>query len=294
MKIAPVGWLVLLLLGCGGGGQASGEAAQQARDNGEPTGDSADPVQEPRDSDPAAPSPEGDRPRGGKLAITVVWPEAPAALRGSPGRDPCGQRRPAPLGMHTLGGVRNALVWLEAPEAEPETGRNPAAPGNDAGDTTIDPAPAIALDDCRLEPRVLLLPRQVETLIVRSDSEARQRVSMRRQSRHDRDKGSPGDAIDFWLPVVGSQVAVPMTEPGLWRIESASDPGAPSYVMSIGREHVALTDERGVARLEQVPAGSYTLTVWHPPVRAGQPAIHRSVAIDTKKAREITISLASQ
>ena len=214
----------------------------------------------------------------GRISVRVNWLEAPAELRRSPGRDRCGDPLPAPLSIHTLGGVRNAVVWLDGLDARAATAR-PASGGR---------APGVAVEGCRLRPRVTVSTSGPErVLVVRNGGEERQRVSMR-------PVGKKGEAIAFAMPLVGSRVSLPMAEPGLWQIAIAREPRVVSYVVVSGHSHVAMTDDKGVARLDSVPPGRHQLVVWHPPVRPGQPAIElrRDIEVDSEKAKEIAISLA--
>lgn len=57
------------------------------------------------------------------------------------------------------------------------------------------------------------------------------------------------------------------------------------YILVVPTEHYTLTDERGVARLEDLPPGEYTLEAWTPRARATNlpPAQHLVVA-DAAKA----------
>ncbi|HVY67152.1 MAG TPA: methylamine utilization protein [Gammaproteobacteria bacterium] len=56
------------------------------------------------------------------------------------------------------------------------------------------------------------------------------------------------------------------------------------YILVVPTEHYTVTDERGVARLENVPSGEYTVEAWTPRARpAGLPAAQKLVVADAAK-----------
>ncbi|HUJ63574.1 MAG TPA: hypothetical protein VLX92_33975, partial [Kofleriaceae bacterium] len=88
---------------------------------------------------PAGPYRVDDHPGpAGDATIRVEWPEAPAALRASTGRTPCGTARPPAIAPTTMWGIPDVVVAVL-----PEHGE--AAPQREA---------RIVLDRCALEPRV--------------------------------------------------------------------------------------------------------------------------------------------
>ena len=281
---------VLTLCSCTGGRQAASNGAKsddpvdQAIPVAMPTAhESHDGAADERFSDPSPAAGPGGKSSGrGRLSVTVEWPGAPAEFRRPAGRSPCGGLRRVPLGIHTLGGVRDAVVWLNRLDGrEAASKSSPGRPG------------ALSLRDCRLEPRVVLMDGG--DLLVRSHSEQRERVVVRPLVGDvSTSKVKAREVLaDFWLPVVGVGVALPMTEPGIWQVHSKRDPVASSYVVVANHGFFATPDDRGVARLDRVPAGRYQLVAWHPPIRAGQAAveIRREVTVEADKTGRIKIAM---
>ena len=69
------------------------------------------------------------------------------------------------------------------------------------------------------------------------------------------------------------------------------------YIVVVPTEHFALSDERGMVRLEDMPAGDYTLEVWTPRARpTGLPAAQRVTVTDgiTKLDSRVTGRLAPE
>jgi hypothetical protein len=71
-------------------------------------------------------------------------------------------------------------------------------------------------------------------------------------------------------------------------------PAASAWVVVPPHPYYTLTDEQGRFRLDDVPAGEYTLVVWHPPVVTGldakgapvrTPAIERRIHVKVEAGR---------
>lgn len=290
------GVTMVVLAACAGGGQAAEESvpgvergalAPTEEAKGRVTGASG--VSEV----PAAPAAEqaADLPPGhARLVVTVEWQDAPAVLRRAAGRSPCGHPRRASLGIHTLGGVGEAVVWLGSLEEERESERGRAE------SRTAAVAPMLTVRDCRMEPRVLVLTdvasRHAPALRVRNAGEKRQRVAIHPFAGA-RDRPTP-HATEVWLPVAGTQLAVPIAKPGIWLARGELDPDVPSYIVAASHSHLAMTNERGVATLPSVPGGEYQLRIWYPPVKADGPPveIRRSVDLQPGKVTTLEVSLA--
>jgi len=306
--------MLAVIAACAGGGQDATEKAPPADPGGERSEpEPANPVEAP--DAPSSAEEAGLAPGHGRLVVTVEWQNAPAALRRAAGRSPCGHPRPTPIDIHTLGGVRHAVVWLGSLESAPGDGsvtdrpdppETPEAPDtpddDDTGDTGLaapdgDPGmPTLTVRDCRMEPRVLLLPdagaRRAAALRIRNAGERRQRVVIHPFTRNREESSS--DGTEVWLPIVGTQRDVAMPGTGIWLIRGGLDPLVASYVVVAGHERVTMTDDRGVATLPGVPGGEYQLQVWHPPARPGEPAIEfrQAVNLESGKVTTLEVSLA--
>jgi hypothetical protein len=178
--------------------------------------------------------------------------------------------------VHTLGGVAGAVVEL----------RGVADPAESARDSTA-LVTEIAVRSCALEPRVAVLPRAGAELAIRNDDDRRHAVAI-----------APAEGTPVYhaeLPLLGSQVALPMNEPGIWRLSAAVDAGAsglPAWLIVPAHSHTAVTDEQGAVRFDHVPAGAYEAVVWHPPVAPGQRAIETRKPVSVTKGQTTSLALA--
>ncbi len=277
MPRALVG-LVLAAIGCGGGKPAQ-SVTRVDRDG----GDAA--VATVRDAAPT--TPEGAAApyllapvdRSGKLlgatsvAVKVEWPDPPAALVRSPGLDACRGERRAALRVGALNGVADVVVHLEPVER----GRAPDPPA------TLE----LQVADCRIEPAVALASRLGDEIAVTSVSERRQQVVVEYLG----DRVEPVAEIE--LPLVGRRYRLVGDRPGRYRFVVADQPAAASYVVVPGHPYYALTDATGKVRFAQVPAGSYRVVAWHPPLPDGtELSASQSIAVVAGEPAEVTLSLA--
>jgi oxygen-dependent protoporphyrinogen oxidase len=217
----------------------------------------------------------GARSGAGAIEVTVEWLMPPAALVGSPGRNRCGAPLRPPLEVDALGGVAGAVVTLEGASRPLADGA--AAPAE------------LAVKSCQVTPRALRLARPGDSLLVINDDERRHEVSLERLG----EQGGPLAVVP--LVLVGETVAVPLEQPGVVRAATAEDPTTASYVVVAPHQDVAISDEHGKVRFDAVPAGTYTISVWHPPVTRGEAAIEQraEVAVSGGAVASATVSLAA-
>jgi protoporphyrinogen/coproporphyrinogen III oxidase len=210
----------------------------------------------------------------GSIEVTVEWLSPPAALLTSPGRNRCGAPLRPPVAVGALGGVAGAVVTLEG-AARPEPTADKARPAG------------LAVVDCQVTPRALRLPRG-EPLLVMNDDERRHEVSLSRLGA----ETAPVAVVP--LVLVGQTVAVPLEKAGVVRAATAEDPAAASFVVVPEHADVAISDDSGKVRFDGVPAGTYAIAVWHPPVARGEGPIERraEVTVNGGAAATATVSLA--
>jgi len=211
----------------------------------------------------------------GSIEVTVEWLAPPAALLASPGRNRCGAPLRPPVAVDALGGVAGAVVTLEGMA-------RPLPPAGEA------PPAQLAVKDCQVTPRALRLPRAGDPLLVSNDDERRHEVALSRLGA----EAAPLAVVP--LVLVGETVAVPLERPGLVRAATAEDPAAAAFVVVPEHADVAVSDEHGKVRFDAVPAGKYTIAVWHPPVAKGEAAIERrgEVTVSAGASAAATVSLA--
>ena len=213
----------------------------------------------------------------GAIEVTVEWLAPPAALLASPGRNRCGAPLRPPVAVDALGGVAGAVVTLEGAV-------RPAAAAAAA------PPAELAVVDCQVTPRAVKLARAGEPLLVINDDERRHEVSLARLGA----EAAPVAVVP--LALVGQTVAVPLEKAGVVRAATAEDPAAASFVVVPEHAGVAVSDDHGKVRFDGVPAGTYTIAVWHPPVAKGEPAIERraEVSVTGGAVATATVSLAAK
>ena len=90
-------------------------------------------------------------------------------------------------------------------------------------------------------------------------------------------------------------------KPGVTKIDGEDGTLAASWVLGLETPYVAITDDEGRFRLEQLAPGTYDLTIWQPPnvtlaadhtFAYGHPiVVHRSVQVGDKQTLEISVVL---
>ena len=195
----------------------------------------------------------------GSLAVRVTWSDPPAELLRSPGLNACGERVAPPVSVHTLNGLRDAVVTIEGIAAgmAPPPARNAE----------------IAASGCALSPRVQVASRIGATLAVRTDDLVRHQVAIERQG-----KGADEALATLPMPLAGQRYRLPLDQPGTVHAILDGD-ASDSWIVVPRTPYVAVTDNKGRVRFDGVPPGTYQVAVWHPPVeRGGAPAVARGSA----------------
>ena len=96
------------------------------------------------------------------------------------------------------------------------------------------------------------------------------------------------------LPGLGQEVDITrrLTRPGIVRIASDTAPHISAWVVVHDSPYLAVTDERGAFHIEDIPPGTYRVTVWHEGFRRraidqhGRPAYEAAHTI----TREVTVA----
>lgn len=271
------------LAGCAGGrraGHDDGSPAEhrQAGEAGRDAGPQALPGAAARPSEPTEPTTKpatgatAAAAGTGALEVSVTWDDAPARLRRSPGRNACGASRPAPVQVHTLGGVAGAVVYVRRRA-------DSSAPASAPDEQSAQPA-LLALRQCRGWPRVVLLARPGDAVALVNDDERRHEVSIERVAagpaiEPGKDAGS-GPTATIALPVVGSRAELRWPAPGIYRVATADADAA--FVIVPDDARAGVTTLLGSVRFDDVPIGSYDVMAWHPPVDdAGAPIIKQAL-----------------
>lgn len=240
-RLAVLAGLLLAWQGCSGSGPGPGPGPQHPAD----AGDAAVAAAETPESPPGT----------GNAAITVEWKGAPAKLLRSPGLNRCKKPRRAPLSVHATGGVRGAFVVLDTPASDAVAEKRTVR---------------VAIRDCTIEPRFVVMSGDSWQLTVANEDESPHRVAV---------SGPNELAAQVSLRVLGHTRLVERAQQGLIRIDVGRERGS-GYLFASGRRPATLTNSTGLARFEALEAGSYTATIVHPPMAAGEEPRTASVSFD--------------
>ena len=69
--------------------------------------------------------------------------------------------------------------------------------------------------------------------------------------------------FNIGLPEKGSTLTKPFTKTGLMEISCDCHPWMQAFVYVFDQPYVAVTDEKGVFVMKDVPPGTYTIEAWH-------------------------------
>jgi plastocyanin len=179
--------------------------------------------------------------RGGTLRGVVKFasetpPRGMFATRGDPGC-PAGIPQEHLIVKQETRGIKNALVVLDVARGKPMQ----LTPGK--------------LDNkgCRFEPRVQWVPRTAGVLLINSDATAHNVHAYR----------DDVTAFSVDLPAGGPPVRRPLVTAGLYKINCDRHLWMRAWIYVSDHPYVAVTDAQGRFELADVPAGVYTLRVWH-------------------------------
>jgi hypothetical protein len=290
-----------VLAGCASGRRAGHDDGspsdhRQTGEAGRDAGPHALPGAAARPSEPSEPTPKPAAAPGasaaaagtGALEVSVTWDDAPARLRRSPGRNACGASRPAPVQVHTLGGVAGAVVYVRRRA-------DSSAPASALAEQSAQPA-LLALRQCRGWPRVVLLAGPGDVMALVNDDERRHEVRIERMAAEpvvepEKPGSGPAPSATIALPVVGSRAELRWPAPGIYRVAAASTDAA--FVIVPDGARAGVTTILGSVRFDDVPIGSYDVMAWHPPVDdTGAPIIKQAlVTVAAGHTSESTIPL---
>lgn len=198
----------------------------------------------------------------GTVAVTVIWPDAPPAVRASPGVTPCATPRPPRATIGALHGVAGAVVMIEGVVAGKRP--PPAAPVR------------LTVRDCAIAPRIAIQPRIGATLEVQAQDDVDRAIAIG-------ELGPAWTAAPAAAEAAGAQgvtrarlagwghtVSLPLAAAGVRRIEADGVADA-AHVVVTDQPYAAVTGDDGAVALDQVPAGTHAVVAWLPPA-ADQPA----------------------
>ena len=83
---------------------------------------------------------------------------------------------------------------------------------------------------------------------------------------------SKSNSFDLGRYAAGKTKSVRFNSPGIVRVFCDIHPNMSAFIVVFAHRYFALTDEDGRYRLENVPPGTYTVTVWNETVRGDLPS----------------------
>jgi hypothetical protein len=281
-----------LLTGDPADGSPFGSRRSHRRHDGDPYGGNpyggttygGDPYGNPADPAPLVPSARAIGPHStrynptsglaGTIEGTVTWRGAAPP----PIATACGAIDNPSVRIGEAGAVGGVLVYIEHVEvgrAMPSLGRAATVGGT------------IAKRGCVLVPSAQILTPLPAALAVHGDATA---VKLR--------VTQPGGVRPFDLQEAGRVVL--QAQPGVTRIDADDGSLAAAWVVATDTPYYAITDDSGRFRIDELAAGTYDVTFWHPPLASsasgnlvyGAPVItHRSVTVGAIRPARLDVAL---
>jgi plastocyanin len=152
------------------------------------------------------------------------------------------------LSLGENGGVGRAIVYLD----EVPSGANPSPPQR--------PVVVVGQKDCQYTPAAVVVSPGTPIDIVNDDPIL--------HNVHARERTADGMRTVFNIaqPVRGqrTRVSVPLAKPGVVELScEAGHPWMSAYMLVANHGFATVTDEDGSFVINDVPAGTYPLTMWH-------------------------------
>jgi len=212
---------------------------------------------------------EGGTPDGGTLTGKVIFdgvPPAPEMLTADEDAEACGGDRPAEnLLVSQSGGISNVVLSIE--------GIQSGKAWNFSQEFVYDQ------NQCKFVPHVLLVQPQTEGVVKNSDSVG--------HNFHSISKGifNTNKKIN-----AATEMAVPgnkIRRPGIVRIKCDIHSWMSGWWYVAETPYAVLTDEDGNFSISDIPAGSYTVKIWHETLGESE----QSVVIEANGTTKLAVSL---
>lgn len=196
----------------------------------------------------------------GAIEGTIMWRGAAPARGSCPG---------AASGVASDGALGDALVYIE----RVQVGRPMPVDGRAA---TV--GGTIMKRGCALLPAIQIATPLPAALSIHGDGKrARVRIS------------PPAGMPKLADLQEGGRVSVQLAA-GVTKVDSDDGSLAPAWVLALDTPYYALTDERGRFRLDELPAGTYDVSVWT--AAGGTPLlVHRTVTVAGGKPARLDVTL---
>lgn len=168
------------------------------------------------------------------------------------------------------GGVRNAVVWIEGAEGEPEPRSR-----------------ELRNEGCRFVPNHMAAATG-DTLVVENRDSVLHNMNLKQSLSGGDQAGETRPLGNFSLPLAGMSVEKSdlIREPGVIEVTCDAHGWMQARIRVFDHPHFAVTDRGGTFDIEGVPAGTYTLHVRH--VRLG--AMDRKITVKAGETSPVEVS----
>jgi hypothetical protein len=199
--------------------------------------------------------------------------------------DYCGSTQEADVYLVDNSRVKNAVVWLD---------------GIDKGNDTIIGSVKVAIDKCRIKPRVSVGFVGGGFTFFNSD-EILHTVQMKmglvyQKDVSDRPLAEGATIYNIALPTKGLAIRKPIKRwhrlsryTGHINVRSNTHPWMSGYVFVFDHPYAGVTNSKGTIKLNDVPQGEYLLKVWH----EGLGVKERKVRVGPNQVLEAKVSFGS-
>ena len=196
--------------------------------------------------------------------VTMADPPPPATLAVTTDQAVCGDRvADETIVADAAGHVANAVVRLTGVPWPAEV-----------------PAPRIDNAGCLFVPRVQIAPTRSQVLVTSRDD------TLHSTHTYD-DRNRTG--FNIAMPFSGLEINRPLRRPGVVRVECDSHGWMRGWIV-VSNDRGAVSGLDGVFVLEEVPAGTHELTIWHERLSAAP----GSVTVRAGETTEVAIVLEQQ
>jgi hypothetical protein len=203
--------------------------------------------------------------------VTIVKPVPPtAALPVVKDNSVCGKEAPNDAVLvDKKGGLRNVVVFVKDAKF---TGK--AAP---VANATLDQK------QCRYTPHVQALTVGTPLTLMNNDA------ILHNVHANESDM----TVFNVAMPIKGQKLPIPMRKPGLMKIQcDAGHTWMNGYLYVFDHPFFAVTDDKGAFTIKDVPAGDYTVELWHEPADGKGAGVRTTSKVKVTDAAPAKLDLA--
>jgi hypothetical protein len=95
------------------------------------------------------------------------------------------------------------------------------------------------------------------------------------------------------MPIKGQKLPIPMRKPGLMKLQcDAGHTWMNGWIYVFDHPYYAVTDESGAFTIKDVPAGEYTVEVWHEPTDGQGPGVRTTTKVKVAEGAAAKLDVA--